>query len=117
MLTNAPSAAAPNVTMRRYGPSAATLKFAWVGATSTAEIADSPPATTQEMALTRLTEIPERRAASGLLAAARICLPRTEYFMKTANPITSSGTSTAVRIHIPLNRTPPTSTWDANGWG
>jgi hypothetical protein len=69
------------------------------------------------MTLTRLTEIPHSRAASGLLAAARICLPSTEYRMNTANPTTSSGTSTAVRIHIPFSSTPPTCTWDENGCG
>ena len=76
--TKAPNAAAPSVTTSRFGPSDATLKLGCVGACSTAETADSPPARIHVTALTRCTEIPESRAASGLLAAARICLPSSE---------------------------------------
>jgi len=76
--TKAPKAAAPRVNIRRFGPRDARLKLACVGAVSTAEMADSPPAIIHVTALTRRTEMPERRAASGLLAAARICLPSRE---------------------------------------
>src|SRR5205823_13172897 len=76
--TNAPNAAAPRVSINRYGPRVATLKLGWVGACNTAEMADSAPASAQVIRLTRVTEIPQSRAVSGLLAAARICLPSDE---------------------------------------
>ena len=73
--TKAPKAAAPSVSISRYGPSDATLNDAWFGACSTADTPEKAPASAHVMALTRETEIPHSRAASGLLAAALICLP------------------------------------------
>ena len=78
MDTKAPKAAAPKVTIRRFGPSDATLKLGWVGACRTAVTAERAPAMIHVTALTRRTEMPASRAASGLLAAARICLPSRE---------------------------------------
>src|SRR5690242_5853349 len=93
------------------------LKLGWVGACRTAETAERAPASAQVIAETRDTEIPHSRAASGLLAAALIPLPSVEYRKKSASPTTSAGTSTAVRIHMPLSTTWPMRTWETNGCG
>src|SRR5439155_1128245 len=77
----------------------------------------TPPAHVRVTALTRRTEMPDRRAASGLLAAARICLPSTEYRMKAANPATRMGTTTAVSTYMPVRVTPPMRRSEKNGCG
>src|SRR5436190_1865187 len=115
--TNAPSAAAPSVSIRRYGPSDAMLKLGCVGACNTADTAANAPANAQVSALTRRTEMPQSRAESGLLAAARISLPRAEYRMNSARPATRTGTSTAVSTYIPVNDTWPMRSVEWNGCG
>ena len=115
--TKAPNAAEPRVNINRFGPSAATLKLGCVGACSTAVTAANPPAKAHVTALTRRTEMPDRRAASGLLAAARICFPSTEYRMNAANPATRMGTMTAASTYMPVRVTPPMRRSEWNGWG
>src|SRR5947209_16365077 len=76
--------------MSRFGPNDATLKLLCVGPCITAETAEKRPAIPHVMALTRPTEMPQRRAASGLLAAARICLPVLDERMNSARAMTRS---------------------------
>src|SRR5207247_1305710 len=96
---------------RRLGPSDATLKLACVGAWRTAETADSPPARIHVTALTRRTEIPDSRAASGLLAAARICLPSSEERMKGAGAATRTGRRAEASTHLAARRAESVPSW------
>ena len=67
--TNAPKAAAPIVNIRRNGPSASALNEEVVGPVRMAANAERPPAIPHVTRLTRDTEIPQSRAASGFPAA------------------------------------------------
>src|SRR5256885_15436733 len=93
------------------------LKLGCVGACRTADTAESVPASAHVIALTRSTEIPHRRAPSALLAAARICLPNTVYFMNHAKAATRTGATSAVSTYIPVNLTPPMWISEWNGCG
>ena len=115
--TNAPNAAAPNVSIKRYGPSVAALKLAWFGACRIADTAAKAPARPHVTALTRPTDTPHRRAASGLLAAARICLPIDENRRNAASAATRIGTSTIVSTDIPVSTTCPMRQEEWNGCG
>ena len=74
----APTAAAPRANSSSSGPRAAPEAAPLEpneGLCRMAATADRPPAMPQVMADTLATETPDRRAASGLAAAARIIVP------------------------------------------
>ena len=70
-------------------------------------MAASAPANPHVIALTRLTDIPHNRAASGLLAAARICCPNEEKRRNSVRPMTRVGTRIMVRTDMPFSTTRP----------
>ena len=81
-----------------------------------AESADRPPAIPQTIKLTRLTEIPHNRAASGLFAAALICFP-TDVYQNSVKRTKRSGTVMMVSTAMPERTTPPTEKSELNGSG
>ena len=87
---------------------ASALNDVVVGPLRIAASADRPPAIPQVIRLTRDTEIPHSRAASGFPAAARICLPTDVSSKKTVSSTRRTGTPISVSTDIPLNTTPPT---------
>ena len=96
------------VSINKNGPTASALNEVVVGPLRIAARAERPPAIPQLIRLTRETEIPHSRAASGFPAAARICFPTVVNSKKTVRSTSRSGTPIIVSTDMPLNTTPPT---------
>ena len=78
---------------------------------------ESSPATTQTMSDTWRTEIPARRAASGLDDAARMALPIDVRAKNRYRPTAMSGATTMVTIWDELRMMAPTCQLRWNGTG